>query len=170
MLSERTGRHPFHAMPSKNGATARRLGAGRTVPAVLPVIARLVNPLMGAFAGRRGVTFFAVVKHRGRRSGRWYATPVAARMTPDGFIVPMSFGPDADWYKNVLAAGGCTIRSNGIDYVEVQPEVVDQATARLAFRPAERAMLKLMGINQFVRLQHRRDPVPPQDRERVPGP
>ncbi len=170
MLSERSERHQVHALRSQNGATARGRGAGSAVPALLPVIARLVNPLIRAFAGRRGVTFFAVVKHRGRRSGRWYATPVAARMTPDGFVVPMSFGPGADWYKNVLAAGGCTIRSNGVDYVEVQPEVIDRATARLAFGPVERTLLKFMGIEQFVRLQHRRAPDPPEDRERVPGP
>lgn len=167
---EQHSAHTTHTAHTRTGQITRPGGADGSAPAGLRLFARLLNPLMGTFAGRRGVTFFGVVNHRGRRSGRWYATPVAARMTADGFVVPMSFGPEADWVKNVLASGGCTIRSNGVDYVEMEPEVIDRADARLAFRPVERTLLKLMGIDHFVRLRHRREPISMGDSARVPEP
>src|SRR5262249_13779284 len=80
------------------------------------IAARLLNPIMRKLAGRRGLPLFAVVLHRGRRSGRLYATPVGARQTEDGFVIPLTFGEGSDWFKNVQAAGGCVIRWKGADY------------------------------------------------------
>jgi hypothetical protein len=55
-------------------------------------------------AGRR--YFFAgAIHYTGRRSGREYATPVWAVPTPEGFLISLPFREDADWLKNVLAAG-----------------------------------------------------------------
>src|SRR5688572_11665767 len=61
-------------------------------------------------AGRRWNPIFAVVEHVGRRSGRHFATPVAARRVAGGFVVSLAFGADADWHRNLLAAEGGTIR------------------------------------------------------------
>jgi deazaflavin-dependent oxidoreductase (nitroreductase family) len=120
---------------------------------VLGRFARLLNPLIRQVAGRRGVSPFAVLHHRGRRSGRWYATPVAAQPVGDGFVVPLTFGEGADWFQNVLAAGGCVIRWNGADYSLAAPSVIDWAAARSAFSPLERLLVPLIGIERFVRLQ-----------------
>jgi deazaflavin-dependent oxidoreductase (nitroreductase family) len=116
--------------------------------------ARLLNPLMRSLAGSRSLPLFAVIQHRGRRSGRVYATPVGARPTADGFVVPLTFGAGADWFRNVQAGGGCVIRWKGAEYAVVDPEVVDWATARPAFYPVERVLMPLIGIEQFVRLRH----------------
>jgi deazaflavin-dependent oxidoreductase (nitroreductase family) len=97
---------------------------------------------------------FGVVQHRGRRSGRAYATPVGAQPTADGFLVPMTFGPRADWVQNVRAAGGCVIRWKGTDYPVGEPEVVDWAVARSVFPLRLRIMLRLFGMANFVRLRH----------------
>jgi deazaflavin-dependent oxidoreductase (nitroreductase family) len=105
------------------------------------------------FAGSRLVPLYAVIEHRGRRSGRLYATPVAARPTRDGFIVPMAFGEQADWYQNTVAAGGCVIRWRGMTYHLVEPEMVDFAIARQAFNPVERLLAPLFS-KQYVRLRH----------------
>ena len=43
-------------------------------------------------AGRRWNPIFALVLHRGRRSGRAYQTPVAARRVADGFLIALAFG------------------------------------------------------------------------------
>jgi len=119
---------------------------------VLAIATRLLNPLIVRLAGKRYVRAYAVIEHRGRRSGRTYTTPVAARRTADGFVVPMAFGEQADWYRNVLAAGGCVIRWNGVAYHVVEPELIDWATARLALHPVERMLAPLFS-KQFVRLR-----------------
>ena len=49
---------------------------------------------------------FGVVVHRGRRSGRLYQTPVNVFVIEDGYVLALTYGPDTDWVKNVLAAGG----------------------------------------------------------------
>ncbi len=72
---------------------------------------RVTNPIMRTFAGR--VPGFAIVVHRGRRTGRQYRTPVNAFRSPGGFVIALTYGPDRDWVRNVLAAGGCTIEWRG---------------------------------------------------------
>ncbi len=89
---------------------------------------RTLNPAVLNFAGRPRAPY-AVVHHVGRRSGRTYATPVSARPTPEGFVIPLPYGSNVDWCRNVLAAGHCTISWNGNDYPVGEPEVIDLATA-----------------------------------------
>ncbi len=88
---------------------------------------RTLNPAVLNFAGRPSSPY-AVVHHVGRRSGRTYATPVSARPTPEGFVIPLPYGSDVDWCRNVQAAGHCTISWNGNDYPVGKPEVIDAAT------------------------------------------
>jgi deazaflavin-dependent oxidoreductase (nitroreductase family) len=96
----------------------------------------------------------AVIQHQGRRSGRAYATPVSARVTPDGFMVPLTFGDTADWFQNVKAAGGCVIEWNGARYPVVDPRIVDWSVARSVFSPLEQKAMHLMGMANFVQLRH----------------
>jgi deazaflavin-dependent oxidoreductase (nitroreductase family) len=56
---------------------------------------------------------FGVVVHQGRRSGRLYQTPVNVFATEDGYVLALTYGPDTDWVKNVLVAGGCELRTRG---------------------------------------------------------
>jgi deazaflavin-dependent oxidoreductase (nitroreductase family) len=97
---------------------------------------------------------YGVVYHRGRKSGRPYATPVVVRPTADGFVIPLALGEGADWFQNLRAAGGCVIRWNGVDYTVVDPVVLDRASARPAFSPFERVGAQLLGIERFVRVRH----------------
>ncbi|HEX9038897.1 MAG TPA: hypothetical protein VF808_18085 [Ktedonobacterales bacterium] len=113
-----------------------------------------VNPLATRGAGSRRARVFALLRHRGRRSGRAYSTPVAARPYPGGgFIVPLTFGPEADWYRNTEAAGGCVIVWKGIEHALVDPQVVDFAEGAAAFDPLERALMPALGIARFARLR-----------------
>jgi deazaflavin-dependent oxidoreductase (nitroreductase family) len=89
---------------------------------------RTLNPAVLNLAGRSS-SLYAVVHHVGRRSGRTYATPVRVRPTPEGFIIPLPYGRDVDWCRNILAAGRCTISWHGNDYPVGEPEVIDLATA-----------------------------------------
>src|SRR5438105_15408842 len=56
---------------------------------------------------------FGVVVHRGRRSGRVYRTPINLFSRPDGCAIVLTYGPESDWVKNVLAEGGCRLETRG---------------------------------------------------------
>src|SRR5437868_8812202 len=94
---------------------------------------RMLNPLVLLLAGTRLMPLYGVLEHRGRRSGKVFRTPVVVRPTTDGFIVPMPWGEGTDWYRNVRAAGGCSIRWKGRTYQLSQPEVLNTASAQAAF-------------------------------------
>ncbi len=128
-------------------------GVSRAALSLLRAGTRLFNPLTLKLAGSRRLPMLAVIQHRGRRSGRSYSTPAGARPTADGFVIPLTFGEQADWFRNVWAAGGCVIRWKGADYPVIGPKVVDWATARSACYPLERALMPLIGIEQFVQLR-----------------
>ncbi len=126
----------------------------RAAHAVLRLGTRYLNPFMLSLAGSRSVPMLAVIHHQGRHSGRSYTTPLAARPTADGFVIPLTFGEQADWYRNVQAAGGCMVQWKGANYPLIEPEVVDFTTVRRAFYPAERVLIPIIGIEHFVRLRH----------------
>lgn len=67
---------------------------------------------------------FAVVGHTGRRSGAAYAAPVIVRPVQDGSVFALTNGPEVDWYRNILAAGTCTLRWRGATYRLEQPETL----------------------------------------------
>jgi deazaflavin-dependent oxidoreductase (nitroreductase family) len=97
---------------------------------------------------------FAVLKHTGRRSGRVYATPVSARPTATGFVVPLPFGEKAEWCRNALAANGCVIQWKGVAYRLIDPQIVSPAAAFPAFNPVERLLLPVIGIKQYVQFRY----------------
>jgi hypothetical protein len=115
-------------------------------------LARIFNPLFVRFAGSRYVPLWAVIRHRGRRSGRLYATPVAVTHTADALIVPLPFGPDADWCRNVRCAGGCVMRWKGRELQMIEPEILGDS-ALPAFAMWERAALSALGIKRFLRMR-----------------
>jgi EmrB/QacA subfamily drug resistance transporter/deazaflavin-dependent oxidoreductase (nitroreductase family) len=114
--------------------------------------ARFVNPLVLFIAGRRWMPVVGILHHRGRRSGREYATPIGMRPLGDGFVIPRTFGDNAAWYLNVNAAGEGRVTYLGRQYRVVEPEVVDYATARPAFPRYELLQFRLIGINEYLRL------------------
>ncbi|MEV0464237.1 nitroreductase family deazaflavin-dependent oxidoreductase [Nocardia tengchongensis] len=67
---------------------------------------------------------WAVVYHTGRSSGRAFRTPVVGFNTPEGFAIPILYGPQSHWVKNLLAAGGGEIQRVGKRYKLVDPRVV----------------------------------------------
>jgi deazaflavin-dependent oxidoreductase (nitroreductase family) len=128
----------------------------RFVRIVMKPMTKMLNPLIRRLAGRRHFNMAAKIYHRGRRSGRSYVTPATARLSGDHFWVGLTFGANSDWCSNVRAAGECTIRWQGKDYHAVRPVVVDRSVALAgvgkAFRRGEKAMMKAIGVKQFLRL------------------
>ena len=101
------------------------------------------NPLMGTFAWL--VPPLAVVHHVGRKSRRPYRTPVVAFPSTAGFVIPMTYGRDVDWARNVVSAHGCEMEQMSRRFTTSNPRVVDFASAgpelpgalREAFRIAD---------------------------------
>jgi deazaflavin-dependent oxidoreductase (nitroreductase family) len=95
----------------------------------------------------------AVVVHRGRRSGRAYQTPVNVFPTDDGFVIALTYGADnTEWVKNVLAAGGCQLRTRGRVLEVDSPRVYHDATRR-GIRAPHRYVLGLIGVADFLSLR-----------------
>jgi deazaflavin-dependent oxidoreductase (nitroreductase family) len=115
--------------------------------------ARLLNPLILAIAGRRWMPVLGVIHHQGRRSGRIYSTPLGMRPSGDGFVMPRTFGENAAWYRNVVAAGWCVVTYRGRDYTLVDPEVLDYRAAAPAFPRYERLQFRIVGINEYLRMR-----------------
>lgn len=97
---------------------------------------------------------YGVIRHRGRRSGKGFRTPIVVRLTNDGAIVPMPWGEGTDWYRNIRAAGECVVRWKGREYRFTSFEVLDTAEASAAFGAVERAVIRRFRIQQFLRLRH----------------
>lgn len=68
---------------------------------------RITGPVAGHLPG------FGIVVHTGRTTGRTYRTPVNVFGTDTGYAVALTYGPDSQWVRNVLAAGGCELETRG---------------------------------------------------------
>ena len=119
---------------------------------VLKAATHLFNPLAMPLASSGLIPVWGVVRHRGRKSGRAFATPVALGATDSEFVVPLPYGDRTDWCRNVLAAGGGTVRYRGRDYPVRQPELVGVDVARPAFPAVLRPVLPMTRIQRYLRL------------------
>jgi deazaflavin-dependent oxidoreductase (nitroreductase family) len=95
---------------------------------------------------------FGIVTHAGRRSGRRYQTPVNVFPAGDGYLLALTYGPDSDWVKNVLAAGGCELVTRGRTVRLVSPQLVHDENRR-GIRPVEGQVLRLIGVADFLSLK-----------------
>jgi deazaflavin-dependent oxidoreductase (nitroreductase family) len=96
---------------------------------------------------------FAIIRHVGRRSGKPYETVIMVWPMGEGFVIALTYGPKVDWYRNILAAGGCTVFWHRRVYAVGKPEPVDVKTALPAFSPLHQFILRLIGIQDFVRVK-----------------
>jgi deazaflavin-dependent oxidoreductase (nitroreductase family) len=100
----------------------------------------------------RRLPWFAVVVHRGRRSGRPYRTPVNAFRSDDRYLIALTYGRDRDWVKNVLAAGGCHLETRGRRVWFVDPRIV--ADRRFERFPAPiRPILAAIRVTECLELR-----------------
>jgi len=78
---------------------------------------------------------WAVVVHRGRRSGKTFRTPLWAFRRQDGFVIALTYGAEADWVRNVISAGGCELETRRRRYQVGDPRVYrdENATDMPAF-------------------------------------
>jgi deazaflavin-dependent oxidoreductase (nitroreductase family) len=114
---------------------------------------RVTNHITRRFAG--SLPGFAIVTHRGRRSGRTYQTPVNVFRDGDRYVFALTYGADSDWVQNVIAAGGCKIKTRRESFELRDPLRFADPTRRAVPIPA-RWMLRLIGVQDFMSLTRAR--------------
>jgi deazaflavin-dependent oxidoreductase (nitroreductase family) len=108
------------------------------------------NPLMRTFAWF--VPPLAVVHHAGRKSGRRYRTPVVAFRTAAGFVIPMTYGRDVDWARNLVHAKGCELQQMGERFALRNPRIVGFKAAEPHLPAVARPLLRLADFPGYVLL------------------
>ncbi|MBI1815473.1 MAG: nitroreductase family deazaflavin-dependent oxidoreductase [Deltaproteobacteria bacterium] len=108
------------------------------------------NPLLGTFAWL--VPPLAIVHHVGRKSGRPYRTPVVAFPSAAGFVIPMTYGRDVDWARNLVAADGCEIVQMGRRTNLCNPRIVGFKVAESHLPAAVRPVLRAADFPGYVLL------------------
>jgi len=95
---------------------------------------------------------WAVLHHTGRTSGTAYATPVVALATRDGFLIPLPFGDQTQWARNLFAAGGGRLRHRGHLVEIVGPTIVEAGDVGGELPWFARAASRRLGLRQYVRV------------------
>lgn len=103
------------------------------------------------FAGRSAT--FGTVHHLGRKSGREYRTPVSAYRSADTVVIPLPYGRDVDWLRNLQAAGAGVVDLANESLQVEEPAVQDISGVLPMLPPALRRRIRLTGARQAVRLR-----------------
>lgn len=146
------------ALLAATGVTVAAVGATVVVgmrrrdPRVLGPMLRWqrdhVNPRVLRTAGRAGDPH-SVVRHIGRTSGREYATPISAVPADSGFEVVLPYG-EAQWVRNVLAAGSAVLEHDGRRYEVIAAEVVPIRSTAIGQDGA--FIARVFGLREVLRL------------------
>jgi deazaflavin-dependent oxidoreductase (nitroreductase family) len=117
---------------------------------IRPFTTHLFNPIARRFAG--WLPGFGILTYRGRTSGKTYRTPLNVFRRGDSYVFALTYGADVQWVKNVVAAGGCTMRTRGRDVRLVEPEVFVDPSRRL-MPPIVRVVLGFDRVSEFLRMR-----------------
>ena len=112
---------------------------------------RVTNPILGVVARR--VPPFAILRHRGRVSGKVYETPIMVFRRDGVAVIALTYGSGADWVRNVIAAGSCELVVRGAATAWIAPTVVhtSEVTDRLPL--VVRFALRLVRSDEFLWLR-----------------
>lgn len=123
----------------------------RIRPYFLSFLKYYFNPLTRQIAYST-VGPFAIIRHVGRRSGKPYETPIMVAPIFDGFVIELTYGPEVDWYKNIVAAGGCTVIWHGKNYTINMIKILDEQSGAAAFSPLIRVIIRIARMRYFAKL------------------
>ena len=94
---------------------------------------------------------FAILGYRGRTSGKAYRTPINVFRHGDTYVFALTYGPDVQWVKNVLAAGEVDLQV-GNRHLTLRDPVVFEDPARRSVPLPVRVVLRLMRVTFFLRM------------------
>jgi len=123
------------------------------VDAIRGLNRRFLNPRQMATAGQRDA-FAQILRHTGRSSGRTFETPLGIEPTEDGFVIALVYGNDTAWLRNVFASGQAEVVRDDVTYPVHRPEAVPVADVIDYFKPSDRRLFGLFGVDTCLRLYH----------------
>ena len=109
----------------------------------------LANRIFLTISGR-WFRAYSIVRHVGRTSGHAYQNPVSAYPLGDGFVIPVLYGTQSQWVRNVMAAGRFTLRTKGRDYPLERPELIAPGQALAAYPALLRRIMRSQQTQAFV--------------------
>ena len=109
----------------------------------------LTNRITSLFAS--WLPGFGILTHIGRKSGKIYRTPVNVFRASDRFIIALTYSSQSEWVRNVLARGGCELKTEGKKYELFLPKVVCDPT-RQRFPLFVRLVLRIVGADEYMEL------------------
>ena len=121
--------------------------------AMRPFVTHVFNPFARQFAGH--LPYFAILRHTGRTSGRTYDTPINVFHHEGRYVFALTYGPDTQWVKNVVAADGADLVERGRLVHLAHPHLFTDAKGRKVPRLVA-FFLRLVGVSGFLEME----PVP----------
>lgn len=95
---------------------------------------------------------FAIISHRGRRSGTTYRTPMNVFRHGETYVFALTYGSDVHWVKNVMASGEADLRIGDRTIHLTEPELLVDPSRRLMPQPV-RFFLGLIRVSEFLRMR-----------------
>ena len=117
---------------------------------IRPFTNRFVNPISRRVAGR--LPGFAILEVRGRRTGRLHRVPMNVFDRGREVVFALTYSSDAEWVRNVLAAGECWMTTRGRRFRLTDPELIVDPRQRLVPGPV-RLGLRAMRVTEFLRMR-----------------
>ena len=115
-----------------------------------PFTRRFVNPITRLVAA--WLPGFGILSYRGRKSGKDYRTPMNVFQLGDEYVFALTYGPDVQWVKNIMAAGECQLVTRGRTLRLIGPRLFHDPQRSLM--PAlVRPFLGSMRVSEFLRMR-----------------
>jgi deazaflavin-dependent oxidoreductase (nitroreductase family) len=131
---------------------------------IRPFTTKVFNRFSRRFVHR--LPGFAVIGYRGRKSGKSYRTPMNAFRRGDSYVFALTYGPDVQWVKNVLAAGEADLQVGSRHISLSHPELFADPSRHLVPLPV-RFFLGVMRVHWFLRMSA--PPVPLEETRALPA-
>ncbi len=128
-----------------------RTGNRTVLDAVRKMNRRVTNPRQMKTAGKPGSSA-SIIRHRGRKSGREYETPVGVLVGDEGFEIALPYGPETDWVRNITVAGTAVLVHDGQEYPVGRFDVVPIETTRYVSEDPMTA--RVFGVKSALLLRH----------------
>jgi deazaflavin-dependent oxidoreductase (nitroreductase family) len=93
---------------------------------------------------------YCALHHSGRTTGKPYVVPLNAFPGETGFVFALTYGPGADWVRNVMAAGSAVLEYGGESIELATPRLVPRHEVWRCFPRYVRFALRLLGTRDFM--------------------
>jgi deazaflavin-dependent oxidoreductase (nitroreductase family) len=130
-----------------------RAKSGLVLGPIVWMSKKVMNPMQMRSAGTPGA-YASIVRHRGRKSGADYETPIGVVAEGDAFLVALPYGSRAQWLRNVLAAGSAMLVHEGTTYHVDRPELIPLATVADRFSASDQKLFRWLRVEDCLRLHN----------------